>query len=80
MRLIAIILNVALIGTVVYLVSEDTHLKGKEIAMAALFLSAPIANLAVFYFSNSESWISLYFKRKAMEEKAKINRLNDKKS
>ncbi len=78
MRLIAIFLNVALIGTVIYLVSQQSSLTGIDIANTALFLSAPMASLAVFCFSNSESWLSLYFKRKTLEEKAKIDRLNEK--
>jgi len=80
MRLVAIILNIALIGTVIFLISQDSRMSGKEIAMAALFLSAPIASLIAFYFNKGESWVSLYFKRKAMEEKAKIDKLNDKKT
>lgn len=78
MRLIAIILNFVLIGTVIYLVSsngDDQSLD--EIAMAVLFISAPISSLTAFYFNNSEGWMSLYFRRKAMEEKAKIKHLID---
>lgn len=55
MRLVMIILNVVLIGIVIYLISEDSNLKGRDIAMAALFLSTPIISLAALYFNNSES-------------------------
>lgn len=55
MRLVAIILNVALIGIVLYFVSEDSNLKARDIAIAAFFLLTPIISLATLYFNNSES-------------------------
>lgn len=55
MRLVAIILNLVLIGAILYLVSKDSDLKGRDIAMAALFLSTPIISLAALVFNNSES-------------------------
>ena len=80
MRLVATILNIVLIGTVILLISQDSRMSEKELAMSALFLLTPIASLIAIYFNRGESWISLYFKRKAMEEKKIIDKLNDKKS
>ena len=56
-RAIAILLNVLLIGTVIYLVSTGGETRGKDLALAALFLATPIANLLAFYFSGGESWL-----------------------
>ena len=55
MRLVVIILNVVLIGIVLYFVSEDSNLNGRDIAIAAFFLLTPIIILATLYFNNSES-------------------------
>jgi hypothetical protein len=74
-RAIAIALNVLLIGTVIYLVSTSDVPHGKDLALAALFLAAPIASLLALYFGGGDSWFSLFFKRKALEEKAKIERI-----
>ena len=68
MRVIAIGLNCLLMGTVLYLVLTSGEPSGKDLALAALFIAAPIASLLSFYFSSGESWLSLYFKRKALEE------------
>lgn len=79
MRGLAIVLNVVLIGTVIYLVSTSDKPSGKDLALAALFIGAPLVSLLAFYFSGGENWLSLYLKRKALEEKAKIARLNETK-
>ncbi len=55
MRLVVIILNVVLIGIVLYLVSEDSNLKGRNIAIAAFFLLTPIISIAALVFNNSKS-------------------------
>lgn len=75
MRATAIALNILLIGTVIYLVLTGGETSGEDLALAALFIAAPIASLLAFYFSGGDSWLSLFFKRKALEEKAKIERL-----
>jgi len=81
MRLLAIILNIVLIGTVIYpLFSDMKSVSGKDLGMAALLISAPIASLLSFYLQRGESWLSLYFKRKALEEKKKIERMNSDKA
>lgn len=76
MRIVAIVLNVILIATVIYLVSSSSSgLRGKDWAFFILFISAPTASLWAIYFRASESWLSLFLKRKALEEKAKIDQL-----
>lgn len=59
-------------------VYQTPHSDGGDIALAALILSVPITSLVALCFDNSAGWISLYFKRKTMEEKAKISRLTGK--
>jgi hypothetical protein len=77
MRVIAITLNVILIATVIYFVSSSSSdLRGKDLAFFVLFISAPAASLLAFYFSAGENWLSLFLRRKALEEKAKIEQLN----
>jgi hypothetical protein len=80
MRSLAIVLNIILIGTVIYLFSDMKSVSGKDLGLAALFISAPIASLFSFYLQRGESWLSLYFKRKALEEKKKIERMNSDKA
>ena len=79
MRAIAIALNILLIGTVIFLVSTKGVSGGMDLALAALIISAPIASLLAFYFGGKDSWLFLFLKRKALEEKAKIERLNETK-
>jgi hypothetical protein len=79
MRAIAIALNILLIGTVIFLVSTKGVPRGVDLALAALFIAAPIASFLAIYFNGDDSWLSLFLKRKAMEEKAKIERLNETK-
>jgi len=77
-RAIAIALNIILVGTVIYLMlTVGVGPSGEQVAFAALCIAAPIASLLAFYFNRGESWLSLYLKRKTLEEKAKIERLNE---
>lgn len=77
MRLLASVLNIALIGTMIYLFSEKSP-QGGDLAIFALVLAAPIASLLALRVQHGEDWLSLYLKRKALEEKRKIEQLNSK--
>ena len=79
-RLLVIVLDVAWIGTVIYLFSDTNPKSAKDIGLALLFFAAPVATLLSFYLEREESWLSLYFKRKALEERKKIERMNNDKA
>jgi len=79
MRILATILNVLLILFVGYLLFDKPRLKGEDLLILILFLSTPIINLIAFHFENRENWIFLYFKRKSLEEKKKIQELTNTK-
>jgi len=82
MRTLAIILNLAIIVFfVLVLFTGNVALNEKFFIPATLFTTAALVNL--YYILNNphnsrenKGWLSLYFKRKAMEEKAKINELS----
>jgi len=81
MRILSIILNVILFVIVIYLVSNDGWPKKIEIQLIVLvFLSAPILSLITLWNCKSESsdsWLSLYLKRKKLEEKEKLKKLQN---
>jgi hypothetical protein len=78
MRAIAIGLNFLVLGAVLYLFlsSDPGYPKGKDLALMVLFLVAPIASLVALDFSGRDGWLTLFLKRKALEEKKRIERLN----
>lgn len=79
MKWIAIIINVILIIVVGYLVSikglPDT---ADDVFIVIVFFAAPITSLFALTLKDGDSWIGLYFKRKALEEKQKIAKLDSK--
>jgi hypothetical protein len=48
----------------------------KELALHALYLAAPLTSILALWSIKSENWIFLYFKRKALEEKKKIDSIS----
>jgi hypothetical protein len=78
MRTVAILFNLLLIGTVIFLLAKDGVPKGNEVLLLIPLIFAPIFSLIAILGAN-ESWLSLYFKRKALEEKQKIDQLTGNK-
>lgn len=78
MKIFAIALNVLLLLYVGYLLSQDGIPKGPtdrfSIGVAVL---APLSSIIALLRAKDESWLSLFFQRKALEEKKKIERLGD---
>jgi len=74
MRILAVIANLILLGVSISLTLHH-NLNGKDILIVLLFITVPIINLIVLFKEYSGDWISLYFKRKAIEEQVKINKL-----
>lgn len=79
MKWIAMFLNALLLGTVIYLFATKGAPGKDEVFLTIILIAAPISCLIAIVFNGSESWISLYFKRKALEEKKKIEKLDGEK-
>ena len=79
MKWIAIILNVVLIVIVIYLLLTTKGRDATDDVFFVVFFGAPISSLVALTLKGGESWIGLYFKRKALEEKQKIEKLGGEK-
>ena len=86
MKVIAVTLNICLFFASCYLLQKEGVPKDFEgIFMFSLITILPVVNLWCFYANkqcSSDNVVTLYFKRKALEEKIKINnlqKLNDNK-
>jgi len=74
MRWIAIGLNALLIVTVIYLFGTKGAPSKEDLFLAIVLFAAPVSSLVLLLFQSRESWLGLYFKRKALEEKKKIEK------
>lgn len=76
MKWIAIGFNLLLIATMIYMfITQGAPHKDDAFVVAVCF-AAPITSLFALRSVGSENWISLFFKRKALEEKSKIEKLS----
>ena len=75
MKLAAIGLNVLLVITTLYLFATKGAPNKDEIFLVVLLFAAPIMSVVVLSLEGGENWFGLYFKRKALEEKKKIEKL-----
>ena len=82
MKWTAICINVIALATGLYLVvTEPWHSPGpEEIFVVFLVFAAPISSLAALFLKDRENWLALYLKRKALEEKQKIEKLRGQES
>jgi len=78
MRILAILFNLLLIGVVIFLLAKNGIPKGNDWLTFIPVIFAPIFSLIVF-FRKDDNWLSLYLKRKALEEKQKIDQLTGNK-
>lgn len=76
MRIVAIVLNFFLLGTVTYLI-VDNGVPSDGVWLLVMVIAAPICSIIALLGSRGDGWLALYFKRKALEEKKKIKSLND---
>ncbi|VUZ85106.1 hypothetical protein MELA_01482 [Candidatus Methylomirabilis lanthanidiphila] len=80
MRNLAILLNIALIGLFLYfLVTKGLPKEGSESLIALLLFAAPTSTLWALLIDKDENWLSLYLRRKALEERKKIQSLSSDK-
>ena len=81
LKILASILNLGLLGFVLFiLITEDIDSGDWEaILMLSGLVAAPVINLIyiLLFTKESENWVTLYLKRKALEEKKKIAKLKD---
>lgn len=75
MKPIAIVLNLLLIAATIYLFATKGAPNKDEIFIVIMLFAAPISSLVALSLKGGESWLGLYFKRKALEEKKKIEDL-----
>jgi hypothetical protein len=81
MKIISILLNIALIILTIPFVIATGALRegGKYLILPLLTILIPLINLLYISFWREESWLTLYFKRKSLEEKKKIEELANRK-
>ena len=77
MRILAILLNIALIIFMSYMMINEKNMDSEEWIIFTFLMSVAIVNIIVI-FSKGESWLGLYFKRKRLEEQQKIEDLSNK--
>jgi hypothetical protein len=79
MRTIAILVNLGFIGVVSYELVKNGLPKGGELLIVLFVVVAPILNLIVLLSSrDGKGWLTLFLKRKALEEQRKIEDLKKK--
>ena len=78
-KTIAILLNIILLGWVLYMsITEGfSGARGVDILLILLLFLFPIINILAIKTLCRDNWITLYFKRKALEEKKKIEELEN---
>ena len=80
MRIIAIALNTLLLLMAIYfIVVEKSSLSAKEVFIYGVIFAAPISAIAALVLKGGDNWVSLFFERKAMEERNKIDQLKIRK-
>jgi len=76
MKTIAILLNVALLASMTYvLATSNGSPTGKELVTVVLIFAAPLFSLLALLRVGDESWLGLFLKRKALEERKRISQL-----
>lgn len=78
MRIAAIVLNFILIGIVAVMFATKGAPKGDDWMLVIPMIAAPVCSIIALLVSTDDGWMSLYFKRKALEEKKKIEAINDR--
>ena len=81
MKIVSIMLNILLVGLVIFEIVED-GLPGTSDDSFWLFIMVFVTPLVTLYYllftSKRESWLGLYFRRKAAEEKQKLKQFEDR--
>ena len=78
-RLFLLLVDLAVLGFIIIMTIKDIPNSGTEIVGGSLIYVLVILNITYIIFSKTgkETWLTLYFKRKALEEKKKIQLLQN---
>ena len=78
-RLFLLLVDLAVLGFIIIMTIKETPDSGEDIAAVSVIYVLVILNITYIFFSKTEkeSWLTLYFKRKALEEKKKIESLQN---
>lgn len=76
MRKLAIVLNLCLFLFIGYMLVKHGLPKGDDILFAFLFTIVPALSILALWNVEGHDWLSLYFRRKTLEEQRKIDELN----
>ena len=76
-RYFVLLVNLAVLGYIIFMTFIEPPNWGKDYAEVGAIYLFVIINItyAIFSKTEKESWITLYFRRKALEEKKKIQTL-----
>jgi hypothetical protein len=81
MFVFSMLMNVVLILMAVFLMIDEGSLNTEELLIYSILIVTPIVNIiTLFSGGKNNNWFTLYFKRKSMEEKMKIEKMSDKSS
>jgi hypothetical protein len=79
-RIFVLLIDFGILGFLIFMTIKEPPKGGEGILMVTLLYLFVIINLIYVQFSKTEkeSWIHLYFQRKRLEEKKKIENLKSK--
>jgi hypothetical protein len=76
MRILAILSNCGLLGFACFQLAKRGLPSGGEVPLVLLLFAAPILNFITLILSrDGKGWLTLYLKRKALEEQRKIDQI-----
>ena len=79
MRILAIVFNLFLLGVLIFLLAKEGAPKDEAWLLIIPGILSPIFSLIAIFGVKGDNWLSLYLKRKALEEKQKIDQLTGNK-
>jgi len=78
MKYLATIANLVLLGIVIWFFATKGPPTKEDWLFVIPMILAPVLSIIVILSPKGENWLSLYLKRKALEEKLKIDQLSKK--
>lgn len=75
MRNVALILNALLLAGVAYILFKQGFPKDEYIWLFAIMIAAPTLSIFLLRTDEGNDWLSLLLRRKALEERLKIEQL-----
>ena len=75
MRYLALLLNALQLAVVASILIKDGLPKGNELWLIAAMIAAPTVSIVLLRIDSGNDWLALLLRRKALEEKLKIEQL-----